>query len=143
MPKFTVRTKVAAKELFRSLGAAEIFGGRAELSKITDDGPLAISGIRHESVLEITEEGTEGAAATGMKGTDGKCSQPFFTGVELVFFSSSSEDTKQVVVNKPFTFILQVSSLPCLVWSHIISGNPRFLYFIGSSFFRIRRIIFL
>ena len=68
---------MAAKELFRSLGAGEIFGGKAELSKITDDGPLAISGIIHESVLEITKDGTEGAAATGMKRTGGKCNQPF------------------------------------------------------------------
>jgi len=106
MPKFTVRTKVAAKELFRSLGASEIFGGRAELSKITDDGPLAISGIMHESVLEITKDGTEGAAATG---------------VELVFFSSSSEDTKRVVVNKPFTFILQdkKNNIPLMI-GHIV-----------------------
>ena len=72
MPRFTVRTKIAAEELFRSLGAGEIFGGRAELSKITDDGPLAISGIIHESVLEITKDGTEGAAATGIKRTGGQ-----------------------------------------------------------------------
>ena len=101
MPRFTVRTKMAAKELFYSLGAGEIFSGRAELSKITDDGPLAISNIIHESVLEITKDGTEGAAATG---------------VELVFFSSSLEDTKEVRVNKPFTFILQVAGLRPLTY---------------------------
>jgi len=64
MPRFTVRTKMSAKELFSSLGAEEIFSGRAELSKITDDGALAISEIRHEAVLEVTKDGTEGAAAT-------------------------------------------------------------------------------
>ena len=94
MPRFTVRTNLAAKELFSSLGAEEIFSGRAELSKITDEGDLAISEIRHEAVLEITKDGTEGVAATG---------------VELVFFSSALEDTKEVVVNQPFIFILQVA----------------------------------
>merc|ERR1719219_888025 len=106
MPRFTVRTKIAAEELFRSLGAGEIFGGKAELSKITDDGPLAISGIIHESVLEITKDGTEGAAATG---------------VELVFFSSSTENTKKVVVDRPFTFILQdkKNDIPLMI-GHIV-----------------------
>ena len=117
MPRFTVRTKMAAKELFRSLGAGEIFGGKAELSKITDDGPLTLSDIIHESVLEITKDGTEGAAATGIKKTGGGChvTNHYFTGVELVFFSSSSENTKTVVVNKPFIFILQVVSFPLLL----------------------------
>ena len=95
MPRFTVRTKMAAKELFSLLGAEQIFSGRAELSKITDEGALAISEIIHEAVLEITKDGTEVAAATG---------------VELVFFSSGLEDRKEVLVNKPFLFILQVAT---------------------------------
>ena len=101
---------MAARELFRQLGAGQIFSGRAELSKITEDGPLAISDILHEAVLEVTKDGTEGAAATGIKTTSGGTFNSFYslTGVELVFFSSSLENTKKVVVNKPFIFILQV-----------------------------------
>ena len=127
MPRFTVRTNLAAKELFSSLGAEEIFSGRAELSKITDEGDLAISEIRHEAVLEITKDGTEGAAATG---------------VELVFFSSALEDTKEVVVNQPFIFILQVAraASPSLA-SLILERN--LLLDEKTLFFRIRRMIFL
>merc|ERR1711936_207156 len=92
MPRFTVRTKFQAKNLFEELGAREVFTGRAELDKITEDGPVGMGDITHESVVEVTKDGTEGAAATG---------------IEIVFFSSSVEDTKKVVVDKPFIFIVQ------------------------------------
>jgi len=67
MPKFTVRTKFQAKQLFEKLGAKEIFTREAQMDKITDSGPLGISDILHESVVEVTRDGTEGAAATGNK----------------------------------------------------------------------------
>jgi len=92
MPKFTVRTKFQAKELFEALGAKEVFTGQAELDKITEEGPIGMGDITHESVVEVTKDGTEGAAATG---------------IEIVFFSSSVDDTKKVVVDKPFIFIVQ------------------------------------
>ena len=65
MPRFTVRTKFQAKELFEALGAKEVFTGRAELNKITEEGPIGMGDITHESVVEVTKDGTEGAAATG------------------------------------------------------------------------------
>merc|ERR1712066_88285 len=102
MPKFTVRTKFQAKDLFQDLGAKKIFTPDAEMNKITDDGPLGIGDILHETVVEVTKDGTEGAAATG---------------VEIVFFSSSVEDTKKVVVNKPFIFIVQdkTNDIPLMI----------------------------
>ena len=108
MPRFSVRTKMAAKELelFHFLGAGEVFSGRAELSKITDSGPLAISDVIHESVLEITKDGTGGAAATG---------------VELVFFSSSVEDTNNTKPCCQQTFHLHSpgrARLNIYVWFH-------------------------
>ena len=110
MPRFTVRTKFQAKNLFEELGAREVFTGRAELDKITEDGPVGMGDITHESVVEVTKDGTEGAAATGaIQGKFDYLIKPSNTsGIEIVFFSSSVEDTKKVVVDKPFIFIVQV-----------------------------------
>ena len=109
MPKFTVRTKFQAKQLFEKLGAKEIFTREAQMDKITDSGPLGISDILHESVVEVTRDGTEGAAATGNKVISGNTITFSLLGIEIVFFSSSVGDSKKVVVNKPFIFIVQVS----------------------------------
>ena len=65
IPKFTVRTRFQARELFQDLGAVKVFTPEAELDKLTDSGALGIDNILHEAVVEVTKDGTEGAAATG------------------------------------------------------------------------------
>ena len=67
MPPFKVKSKVNAKEIFQKLNVYQLFTETAELDLITDDTPIGISGISHESVIEVTVNGTEGAAATGME----------------------------------------------------------------------------
>lgn len=67
MPPFKVKSKVNAKEIFQQLNVYQLFTETAELDLITDDTPIGISGISHESVIEVTVNGTEGAAATGME----------------------------------------------------------------------------
>ena len=52
-----------------------------------------VGNIIHEAVIDVTKYGTEGAAATG---------------IELTFFSAGNSKTKDVMVNKPFIFILEV-----------------------------------
>ena len=42
-----------------------MFTVQAELDKITEEGPIGMGDITHESVVEVTKDGTEGAAATG------------------------------------------------------------------------------
>ena len=61
-----------------------------------------ISSILHNSVIEVTKEGTEGAAATG---------------IELVFFSASFAGEKEVIVDRPFIFVLEDTehNIPLLV----------------------------
>lgn len=44
----------------------EIFSDNAELDYITNEKPITVSDISHEAVIEVTSNGTEGAAATGM-----------------------------------------------------------------------------
>jgi serine protease inhibitor len=65
IPKFKVKSKFDASEALTGLGAEEVFAACAELDKIADGGPLGVGKIIHEAVVEISKEGTEGAAATG------------------------------------------------------------------------------
>ena len=37
------------------------------MDKITAGGPIAVGNILHEAVIEVTKDGTEGSAATGVE----------------------------------------------------------------------------
>merc|ERR1711868_309073 len=102
MPPFKVTSKVQAKEVFQKLDVKQLFTESAELDLITDKKPIGISGISHESVIQVNVNGTEGAAATG---------------VEIVFFSASPKGEKEVVVDRPFIFVLEdkIDKIPLLV----------------------------
>jgi len=102
MPKFKLETKVQAKDMFLNMNVTRVFSQQAELGSISDDQPLGINSILHNSVIEVTKEGTEGAAATG---------------IELVFFSASFSGEKEVIVDRPFIFVLEDTehNIPLLV----------------------------
>ena len=84
----------------KTLGATEMFTSGAELDKITAGGPIGVGNILHEAVVEVTKDGTEGSAATG---------------VELTLFSAGFQ--KHIMVDRPFIFIIQdkVNNIPILV----------------------------
>merc|ERR1712193_284368 len=73
----------------------------AELEGISS-APISVSRIKHTSLVEVTKEGTEGAAATG---------------VEIALFSAAFGEQKDVVVDRPFIFIVQdkKNHIPVLV----------------------------
>eukprot|EP00091_Calanus_sinicus_P022571 TRINITY_DN721_c0_g1_i1.p1 TRINITY_DN721_c0_g1~~TRINITY_DN721_c0_g1_i1.p1 ORF type:complete len:238 (-),score=74.93 TRINITY_DN721_c0_g1_i1:53-766(-) len=102
IPKFKLKSKFNAAEALQSLGATDIFTSGAELDKIIGGGPVGVGKVVHEAVVEVTKEGTEGAAATG---------------VEIVLFSASFAEEKIIVVDRPFIFIVQdkLNNIPVLV----------------------------
>jgi len=102
MPKFKLKSKFDAAEILQKLGAKDVFTSGAELDKIVSGGPIGVGKVLHEAVVEVTKEGTEGAAATG---------------VEIVLFSASFGEQKNIVLDRPFIFIVQdkVNNIPVLV----------------------------
>merc|ERR1719186_633565 len=99
-PKFQMKSEFNAVEVMKTLGAREMFTSGAELDKITGGGPIGVGNILHEAVVEVTKNGTEGAAATG---------------IELVLFSLGN--SKYILLDRPFILIVQdkVNNIPVLV----------------------------
>ncbi|HEX9339332.1 MAG TPA: serpin family protein [Pseudonocardiaceae bacterium] len=65
LPKFTVRARADLTSALAALGARTMFTGQADFSGISDQR-MPLSGVRHEAVLTVDEQGLEGAAATGV-----------------------------------------------------------------------------
>merc|ERR1712013_243864 len=102
MPKFKLKSKFNAADILKNLGARDVFTAEAELDKMVEGGPIGVGKVIHEAVVEVSKEGTMGAAATG---------------VEIVLFSASFGEQKNIVLNRPFIFIVQdrVNNIPVLV----------------------------
>ena len=66
LPKFKVSHKVNLKKSFRALGINDLFCDKANLTGISEAGNLFVSSAVHEAVIEVNEEGTEAAGATGI-----------------------------------------------------------------------------
>merc|ERR1712179_339959 len=110
-PKFVVKSKFNAVDAMKELGAREIFTTGAELDKLIAGGPITVGKIVHEAVVEVTKDGTEGSAATG---------------IELTLFSAGF--SKEILVDRPFIFIIQdrTNNIPILVGriKNPLAGSP-------------------
>jgi len=92
MPKFKMGYKTDLTGAFEALGVKEIFSNTADLSNIADE-LLHVSGILHQTEIEVNEEGSEAAAVTGIQ---------IDTRVAV-----AGSGPKIVKVNRPFMFVIQ------------------------------------
>jgi serpin B len=93
MPRFKMEYKAELKKPLMALGMQSAFRpGTADFSAMTTT-PLYVDAVKHKSFVEVNEEGTEAAAATGvtMKMTAvGPETRPF-----------------QMIVDRPFVFVIE------------------------------------
>uniref|UniRef100_A0A3Q0RPD7 Serpin family B member 4 n=1 Tax=Amphilophus citrinellus TaxID=61819 RepID=A0A3Q0RPD7_AMPCI len=67
LPKFKLEEDYELKEPLTKLGMKDVFcRGRADLSGMSGEERLFLSTVAHKAFVEVNEEGTEAAAATGI-----------------------------------------------------------------------------
>lgn len=65
IPKFRAINQIDLGGVLANLGMPLVFGDRADLSAMTGDHELRLSRVVHKAFVDVNEEGTEAAAATG------------------------------------------------------------------------------
>jgi serpin B len=65
LPKFTIRSPVDLKPTLIKLGLESMFSNAANFSRMSDT-QLKVDSAVHEAYIDVNENGTEAAAATGM-----------------------------------------------------------------------------
>ncbi|KLK87980.1 proteinase IV [Methanoculleus sediminis] len=65
-PKFTLETGYSLPSTLAAMGMPTAFTDDADLSGIDGTNDLSITGIFHKAFIDVNEEGTEAAAATGV-----------------------------------------------------------------------------
>uniref|UniRef100_T1JHQ7 Serpin domain-containing protein n=1 Tax=Strigamia maritima TaxID=126957 RepID=T1JHQ7_STRMM len=91
IPKFRVENNFEMTQLLTQMGLRDLFiPSQSNLSGFSDDRRLAVSTVRHKAFLEVNEEGSEAAAATGI----------------LAWRSARPLSPTSFIANKPFIFML-------------------------------------
>ncbi|XP_035927753.2 alpha-1-antichymotrypsin [Halichoerus grypus] len=67
LPKFSISSSYNLEDVLPQLGIREVFTNQADLSGVTGEKNLAVSQVVHKTLLDVAEDGTEAAAATGSK----------------------------------------------------------------------------
>jgi serpin B len=66
VPRFKLEDKFELSKTLKAMGMATAFSSKADFSRMTEDEKLLISKVIHKTFCDVTEEGTEAAAATAV-----------------------------------------------------------------------------
>ncbi|XP_033154174.1 antichymotrypsin-2 isoform X2 [Drosophila mauritiana] len=108
LPRFKAEFQVELSDVFQKLGMSRMFSDQAEFGKMLQSPePLKVSAIIHKAFIEVNEEGTEAAAATGMA-------------VRRKRAIMSPEEPIEFLADHPFTYVLvHQKDLP-LFWGSVV-----------------------
>ena len=99
LPKFEVNFSENLNQILMNLGLNNAFDSeKADFTGIRKEGELYIGEVIHKTYLKINEQGTEAAAIT-----------------EVIIYETSTGEPEQIydmIVNRPFLFLLRNSKLP-------------------------------
>lgn len=66
MPKFKIEETMNIKEIYQKMGIKKMFSDQADLTGMVEGESLAVSDAIQKTFMDVNEEGTEAAAATGI-----------------------------------------------------------------------------
>lgn len=108
LPPYKFDYDATLNPVLASLGMNVVFNpNTADFSKINTDGQIFISNVKHKTVIEVNEAGTEAAAATS---------------VEIGLTSAGNEN---IVFNKPFLFIIREISTNTILFMGKVGAPER------------------
>uniref|UniRef100_A0A8I3WBW6 Serpin domain-containing protein n=1 Tax=Callithrix jacchus TaxID=9483 RepID=A0A8I3WBW6_CALJA len=109
LPKFSISGDYNVEHLLPQLGINEVFTSKADLSGITGARNLQVSQVVHKAVLDVSEEGTEASAATG---------------VQITLLSAKMGPKTIVRFNMPFLVIVARTDTPSILFMSKVT-NPK------------------
>uniref|UniRef100_A0A8C0WJW9 Serpin B6 n=1 Tax=Castor canadensis TaxID=51338 RepID=A0A8C0WJW9_CASCN len=102
LPRFKLEENYDMKDVLQDLGMVDAFEqGRADLSGMSSKKDLCLSTVIHKSFVEVTEEGTEAAAATAVMALGG---------------SAYTKPPPKFCADHPFLFFIQHSKTNGIVF---------------------------
>ena len=108
IPKFKFETKYFMKNTLSNLGMPTAFTNSADFSGMTGTKDLKIDKVIHQAFIEVNEEGTEAAAATGV----------------TMMVKSKKPPTPIFKADHPFIFIIQQKETGNILFMGRVS-NPK------------------
>ncbi len=87
LPRFKMEETYEMVQFLRSMGMEDVFDGqKVNLSGMSPNKDLVVSGIIHKAFVEVNEEGTEAAAATATVGVTASRPEIFIADHPFLFF---------------------------------------------------------
>jgi len=110
IPKFKMTAEFELAPVLESMGMRDAFGTGADFSGMTGNRDFSISAVIHKAFVEVNEQGTEAAAATG---------------VEMAMAMAMPEQPVDFVADHPFLFIIRDErSGAILFMGRLANPNP-------------------
>jgi len=101
MPEFKVDSNIKAKAILQEMGIKKAFD-QGDFEGIKKNEALTVSDVKHRATIEVTKDGTVGAAATS---------------IELVSLSAPVSLPKEININKPFLFFVRDTESNAIIFA--------------------------